>query len=206
MDVKNDPLPSGAATSVLTTHDGGDTLQWHDIITDLLEDSSIMLHNSHEIAVLTHGRICEDESTSVGHEACIEEVLEKGEDFTQWYDNCSDFDNISHTSLHQHEVTTLSHEEDSIMESFYDNTQVVGDKHEEDNMDSSHKGHAVVHHSKEKFEGKGKEVEISPHFLCMNNSGMSSLSHDMATFNYGKGSDISVTMVGTHDACFTNKV
>ncbi|GLJ21096.1 hypothetical protein SUGI_0385470 [Cryptomeria japonica] len=54
VDVKIDLLPSGAATSVLTKPDGGDTLQWHDIITNLFEDNSIMFHNSHEIAILTH--------------------------------------------------------------------------------------------------------------------------------------------------------
>lgn len=102
-----DPLLSGASTSVLTTTDGGDTLQWHDIITDLFEDSSIMFYTSHEVANLTHGRIGEDESTSKDDESCIEEVLGKGEYGTQWYDDYSDFHHSSHT-LFQYEVTVGS--------------------------------------------------------------------------------------------------
>ncbi|GLJ05049.1 hypothetical protein SUGI_0010050 [Cryptomeria japonica] len=78
-DMEIDPLLSGATTSVLTTHDEGDTLQWHDIITNLFEGSCIMLYTSYEVADLTHERIGEDESTSKDDEACIEEVLGKGE-------------------------------------------------------------------------------------------------------------------------------
>lgn len=56
--------------------------------------------------------------------------------------------------------------------------------------------HEVTTLSYGDFEGKDKQVEINPYFLGMNNNSMSSLSHDMATFNYGKGN----TMVSTHDA------
>jgi hypothetical protein len=54
VDVKFDPLLSGATTSVLTTHEEGDILQWHDVISDLFEDSCIMSHHSHVIGACEH--------------------------------------------------------------------------------------------------------------------------------------------------------
>lgn len=75
---------------------------------------------------------------------------------------------------------------------FYDTTIIY--------MDSSHKGTGFFQHSMEDFIGKDKRVGISPYFWCMDNSGISSLSHDMKTFNHRDMSDIDPTLVGTQDA------
>ena len=46
VDMKVDPLLSGAASSILIAHAEGKTLQWHDIITDLSEENYVMHHHS----------------------------------------------------------------------------------------------------------------------------------------------------------------
>ncbi|KAH9309373.1 hypothetical protein KI387_037284 [Taxus chinensis] len=61
-----DPSLSGAATSVLTTHVGGDILQWHDVITDLFENNNIMSLHSHEIGACDHEKTYEMISTIDG--------------------------------------------------------------------------------------------------------------------------------------------
>ncbi|GLJ56036.1 hypothetical protein SUGI_1203150 [Cryptomeria japonica] len=55
------------------THDEGNILQWHDIITDLFLDSSCLPPHSHEFAAFTHGMTNEEKSTNAGiHSAGFE--------------------------------------------------------------------------------------------------------------------------------------
>ena len=93
-------------------------------------DSSIAIWftYSHEFLVFTHG-ITKVEPTSVGtqnvgffHKAFKQVVLVNVEYKTPMNAINSDF--ITHLSLHPHEVTTFSHEDDAI-ECFHVGTQVV---------------------------------------------------------------------------------
>lgn len=49
-----DPLLSGTATSDVIKHNEGDTLEWHDMITDWFEDSSMITHPSHNKEACDH--------------------------------------------------------------------------------------------------------------------------------------------------------
>jgi hypothetical protein len=79
-----DPLLSGAAISDSTIHNEGDTLQWHDMITDWFEDSSMMSHHSQEIGVMVHDQANYMIATMDGSHTSIfghENIRQKRTDF-----------------------------------------------------------------------------------------------------------------------------